>query len=267
VVLRNNAQNVMFTGADGAGTLGDVSVEYNDLTFKIYAFQYQNGVVLNQGAWYQHGEMKIRANAALSTNVPFGTALLTITGRAAAGHVGAGAYTNITACRLDIQAETDGVSANGGGTNGPMTISFGDHNQNQIDGCVGILSFAGTWMPSNWIYSNRNSFKFQGIISGDPVLNPAGVDFHPAQLGGSVLSTGQAFTSGTLDTTTGDVLQVTLNQSITVALSTGNARDSMSFQAHTAVTAQATMEFEAGQPVQAGLTTLASDPWISMYPG
>jgi hypothetical protein len=46
-----------------------------------------------------------------------------------------------------------------------------------------------------------------------------------------------------------------------------DARDTMSFQAHSAVTAQATMEFEAGQPVQAGMTTLATDPWFSMYPG
>lgn len=38
------------------------------------------------------------------------------------------------------------------------------------------------------------------------------------------------------------------------------------FQARTAVTAQATMEFEAGQPFEAEVTTLASDPWISMYP-
>ena len=41
----------------------------------------------------------------------------------------------------------------------------------------------------------------------------------------------------------------------------------MTFNARIAVTAQATMEFEAGQPVQAGLTTLATDPWFSMYPG
>lgn len=40
-----------------------------------------------------------------------------------------------------------------------------------------------------------------------------------------------------------------------------------SFGARIIVTAQATMEFEAGQPVQTSLTTLASDPWISMYPG
>lgn len=40
----------------------------------------------------------------------------------------------------------------------------------------------------------------------------------------------------------------------------------MSFQARTSVTAQATMEFEAGQPFEAEVTTLASDPWISMYP-
>lgn len=39
------------------------------------------------------------------------------------------------------------------------------------------------------------------------------------------------------------------------------------FYARKSVSAQATMEFEAGQPVQISLTTLASDPWISMYPG
>ena len=33
------------------------------------------------------------------------------------------------------------------------------------------------------------------------------------------------------------------------------------------VTASATMEFEAGQPVGADERTLAADPWISMYPG
>jgi hypothetical protein len=42
---------------------------------------------------------------------------------------------------------------------------------------------------------------------------------------------------------------------------------SMSFKAHTAVTVQATMEFEAGQPIDADMVTLATDPWISMYPG
>ena len=41
----------------------------------------------------------------------------------------------------------------------------------------------------------------------------------------------------------------------------------MSFQAHRAVTAQATMEFEAGQPVQAGMRTLPTDSWFPMYPG
>ena len=39
------------------------------------------------------------------------------------------------------------------------------------------------------------------------------------------------------------------------------------FYAYTRVTASVTIGFEAGQPVQFGLTTLASDPWTSMYPG
>ena len=40
----------------------------------------------------------------------------------------------------------------------------------------------------------------------------------------------------------------------------------ISFQARVAVTAQAAMSFNAGQAVQAGLITLASAPWIAMYP-
>ena len=39
------------------------------------------------------------------------------------------------------------------------------------------------------------------------------------------------------------------------------------FQAYSSMTAQATVEFMTGQPVQEGLVTLASDPWTSMYPG
>jgi hypothetical protein len=39
------------------------------------------------------------------------------------------------------------------------------------------------------------------------------------------------------------------------------------FNAHTAVTVQATMEFEAGQPFEGDAAALATDPWISMYPG
>lgn len=39
------------------------------------------------------------------------------------------------------------------------------------------------------------------------------------------------------------------------------------FSAYTSVTASATIEFEAGQPVDTDVAALASDPWISMYPG
>lgn len=38
------------------------------------------------------------------------------------------------------------------------------------------------------------------------------------------------------------------------------------FHAYSGVSVSATMEFEAGEPVQFGLVTLASDPWISGYP-
>jgi len=41
----------------------------------------------------------------------------------------------------------------------------------------------------------------------------------------------------------------------------------MGCEAYTSVTAQATMEFEAGQPVNLDGAALASAPWTSMYPG
>lgn len=39
------------------------------------------------------------------------------------------------------------------------------------------------------------------------------------------------------------------------------------FNAYTSVTVQATIEHEAGQPFEEEVVTLATDPWISMYPG
>lgn len=54
---------------------------------------------------------------------------------------------------------------------------------------------------------------------------------------------------------------------VLINATTVSASVKSAFYARIAVSAQATMEFEAGQPVQISLTTLASDPWISMYPG
>ncbi len=50
-------------------------------------------------------------------------------------------------------------------------------------------------------------------------------------------------------------------------MTTLNVSAVCSFYAYSTITAQATMEFEAGEPVQFGLTTLASDPWVAAYPG
>lgn len=45
-----------------------------------------------------------------------------------------------------------------------------------------------------------------------------------------------------------------------------DAKCVMAFRALAAVTQQATVSYSAGQPSQAGLVTLASDPWTSTYP-
>lgn len=73
-----------------------------------------------------------------------------------------------------------------------------------------------------------------------------------------------------LDESGGLLLDEALADLLDEAGLTGMSLDSSiacSFSAYTSATARATMEFEAGQPVQFGLTTLASDPWISSYPG
>lgn len=46
-----------------------------------------------------------------------------------------------------------------------------------------------------------------------------------------------------------------------------DAQATMSFSAYTSVTASATIELEAGQPVTMDGAALPSDPWTSMYPG
>lgn len=83
---------------------------------------------------------------------------------------------------------------------------------------------------------------------------------------------GAASSSGGTGSTLGPAVNILVAAPAGTAQANGSTtpltvRAATAFRAYTSVTAQATMGFKAGVPVQAGLTTLASDPWTSMYPG
>lgn len=187
---------------------GDDSFAYNDLTFKVYAFVNQNGVVLSGGANYANGSLKLRANHLLSGSAQ-SSAALTLTGQDA----GTGLWSQLSFSRLDVQAETDGS-----GAFGPTTISFGNAGANAIYNCVGILSFGGTnWTLSNWSVANSfaaGNFFFMGEVSGDTNIAPS-VHGSTAFVGALIYGTSIAFQNGGLPLGQGDFLPCTLNQNLT----------------------------------------------------
>jgi hypothetical protein len=205
VVIRNCANAVKFR-VNG----GDDSFAYNDLTFKIYAWPNQNGVVLSGGANYANGSLKIRANHLLSGSAQ-SSAALTITGQDGV----TGLWSQVTLCRLDLQAETDGS-----GAFGPTTISFGNVTNNAIFNCTGILSFGNTnWTLSNWSVASSfaaGNFFFMGEVSGDTNIAPS-VHGSTVFVGALVYGTSTLFQNGGMPLGQGDFLACTLNQSITVA--------------------------------------------------
>jgi hypothetical protein len=216
VVIRNCGNAVVFTAADG---VTDTSFEYNDLTFKIYGIgPGQNGVVLRNGAYLNHMSLKVRANF---VNGPAAMA------SAALALVGAytGAYSGIFNSRLDVVAEVNTPLA-GGGPFTPMTISFSDYNHNQIQGCVGILSFLSfgtTWTGSNWVSSStRSNFSFTGTVQGDAGLSGTNAP-NPTDIGARVISSGLAQAVGFIPLVSGDSFSLTLNQNITVQIASASA--------------------------------------------
>ncbi len=166
-VILNCDNCVVFTVTGTAYTSSYNSFEYNDLTFKCYCYANQQAVVLNNGAFYANGSLKVRANmAGLGSGTPT-NALLTI-GGATPGFQGS----VVQYSHLDLQAES-----NLGGTP-PYTIYLGNpySGGNGVYYCQGVLNFLHTWTPSNWAAAIEDgpNFLFQGVISGDTNLHPNG---------------------------------------------------------------------------------------------
>jgi hypothetical protein len=158
VVIRN-CTNCLFLDVDG----GDTSFEYNDLTFKVYAWPNQNGFVLNHGATASNGSIKMRGNFLVSATPQTGAAVVFGTST--------GPNNRIAYSRLDIQAEV-----NGSGSYPHQTINFTSVYYS-IAYCTGTMIFGGTWAPSN--YNQQYPLSFIGVISGDSVLAGA-TQFNPA---------------------------------------------------------------------------------------
>ena len=207
---------------DVSNPLANPSFEYNHLLFKIYCFPNQNGVVMQNGAWYQNGELQVLGNVALHTS-PQTSAFLTLTGQ----YAGVGSpfpYTQITLSRLDIQVEAIGLLA--GGTNAPQTIHFGDTVNNAIYNCIGVLSFTGApWTLSNWSVDSSfalGNFFYMGQITGDTNIAPS-VHGAFACVGALIYGVSKGFADGGMPLSQGDFLSVTLTQNMTVNLTRNTA--------------------------------------------
>lgn len=195
---------------------GDNSFMYNDMTFKIYSFGGQDGVVLDNGATFQGGALKIRANMANAASLPT-NALLRVTGVAPVGHLGAGTNSQLYNCYLELQGET-----NGPGAFGPYTLYLGDPGANYVVNCLGVLAFnGGKWRLSNWTLAANfanGSFTYQGYVSGDTNLAPADGGGGVVS-GAQYLSRSTLFTDGGASFHQGDFLgPTTLTQNMTVSL-------------------------------------------------
>jgi hypothetical protein len=191
-------------------TGGDNSFMYNDLCFKVYCMEQQNGVVLSQGATYQGGCLRVFANMA-NNNAATTNALLTLTGTCPTGHLGSGTYSQLTRTDLYLHGET-----NGGGANKPQTIKFGDVGANAIVDCAGGITFAGNWTPTNFTLAGsfaQGNVKFMGTIVGDANLAPAdGVQSTTSFIYGRTI----LFPDGGFPVRPGDFASITLSASFTV---------------------------------------------------
>lgn len=211
VVLMNCGNAVVVTGSNGGP---DASFEYNDLSFEFFATAGgQNGIVLRNGAYWNNGSLKLRANFVNSSSA-MSSAALVLAGAYQ------GAFSQIQNTRLDIQTETN-TPLTGGGANTPMTISFSDPNHNPIQGCTGILSFfpfGNAWTSSNYGSATfRTTFSYQGVVQGDTALSPASGPA-PTAIGVSTLASGFAV-STFQPLSSGEAFALTLAGNTTLALS------------------------------------------------
>ena len=162
--LDNCTQFVVFDCGGEDTSTG--SFDRGDFTFYINQFNVAyNGVTWQNGASQVGGRCRVLGNFETANSAP-DSAVLVITGTVPAGHPGAGAYSGLSYCELDVNVEADE-----GHTYGPLTIDYGSAS-NFITGCSGNVSFgAGFLFQESNITSVADQFTFQGPVTGDTSLS------------------------------------------------------------------------------------------------
>ena len=149
----------------GGATTSTQSFARPDLTIYINQGNANyNGVVVQNGALLYDGEIHIRGNF-LNSSSAVTSAILTVTGTVPAGHGGAGQYSAIQSCNLDIQVET---YYQVGWTNAPQTIVLGTPSYgNYINGCYGVMDFGLFDTPITCLLNPMSARTRRPLVTGD----------------------------------------------------------------------------------------------------
>lgn len=212
----NNTANVVLDQS-GTGASVQTSHAYCDLDIYIEAEQGQDGLVLQGGANFYNGALRVRGdfNTGSTSN-----AALRITGTAAHG-LQTGQFSKLSQSSVDFQVESDGAS------NFPQTVNLGSQSgfsQNAIINCYGSLAFFGTWTASNTFGTQFNTgvVTFAGTIIGDTTLGPApttGVNQAAQTIAGPLLyGQGNGDNTGPVPTQAGDFFSFQLANNVTLNL-------------------------------------------------
>jgi hypothetical protein len=145
----------------------EVTTGYNSFGYGRYDFtiisetNQQGGVALKNGANLYNGSLRVRGDFTAGSSTT-AAAVLKMSGTAPSGTPNAGDGCQLGAMKLDIQVEC------GSGTHAPQTVYL-DSNA-FAGGCYGSLVFnPGTFATAT---APAGQFGFNGVIIGDPVLNP-----------------------------------------------------------------------------------------------
>ena len=224
--VSNCTQLVVF---DVSGnTTSTNSFGYTVLDMLLEAKNFQDGLVLQNGALLYHSRVSCKGNFK-GTSTSNSSAAIRITGTIPAGHPGAGTGSQIANSRLDFMAECTNAS----GSNAPQTINFATPGTNTLVNCTGILDFTfGTLAFATTNYtplSASGTFQYMGYVAGDFNLSAQAQSGlakggnwliqAPIIYGPSNFVAG----TGTMSVDKGDFFKATLTQNMTVNMTSGGS--------------------------------------------
>lgn len=192
------------------------SFGYTDLVVEMDGMT-GNGITLLNGAQVYHSRLVARANVSGGAGSAY--ACLSVQGKCASVVQNPGSPSQISASRLDFQAEANAT------TPIQSTILLDITSDCRISNCAGILDFAfGQQMAlSNYTQTGMtNNFQFEGIINGDTRLNPASAGGAFATAAAKIYGKAQVNSTGQFFTAFGDFGALTLSANTTISLGSVN---------------------------------------------